>query len=147
MMIRRMALAAVFVAGLAGLVGADQKLQLKDAPAAVQKGVADNLKGATLKGLSKEIEGGKTTYEAETTLDGRSRDFVLDAAGRLLELEEEMTTDAVPAAVKAALEARGRIVKVESVTRGTTVTYEGTVEKGGRKSLVAVDASGKRLKG
>jgi hypothetical protein len=141
-----MALAAVLVAGLAGAAGADQKLQLKDAPAAVQKGVADNLKGATLKGLSKEIEGGKTTYEAETTLDGRSRDFVLDRSGRLLELEEEMATDAVPAAVKTALEAHGRIVKVESVTRGTRVTYEGTVEKAGGKSTVALDGNGKAIK-
>jgi len=146
MMIRRIALAAIFVAGLAGVPGADQKLQLKDAPAAVQKGVADNLKGATLRGLSKEIEGGKTTYEAETMLDGRSRDFVLDAAGRLLEIEEELAADAVPAAVKTALEARGRIVKVESVTRGTRVTYEGTVEKDGRKSAVALDGNGKAIK-
>jgi hypothetical protein len=145
-MIRRIALAAVFVAGLAGVMSADQKLQLKNAPAAVQKGVAENLKGATLKGLSRETEGGRTTFEAETTLDGRSRDFVLDAAGRLLEVEEEMATDAVPAAVRTALESHGKILKVESVTRGTTVTYEGTVEKGGKKSEVAVDASGKRLK-
>jgi hypothetical protein len=48
--------------------------------------------------------------------------------------------------VKTTLEAHGRIVKVESVTRGTRITYEGTVEKAGRKSVVAVDASGKRIR-
>jgi hypothetical protein len=147
MTIREIALTALFAAGMAGVLGADQKLQLKDAPAAVQKGVADNLKGGSLKGLSKEIEGGKTTYEAETMLDGKSRDFVLDATGRLLEVEDELAMDAVPAGVKTALAAQGKILKVESVTRGKTVTYEGTVEKGGKKSEIAVDASGKRLKG
>ena len=100
-----------------------------------------------MKGLSRETEGGKTTYEVETTLDGKSRDFVLDTSGRLIEVEDEMAMDAVPPAVKTALETHGKILKVESVTRGKTVTYEGTVEKGGRKSEVAVDANGKRLKG
>jgi hypothetical protein len=54
--------------------------------------------------------------------------------------------DAVPPAVKTALEMHGTILKVEAVTRGKAVTYEGTVEKAGKKSEVAVDASGKRLK-
>jgi uncharacterized membrane protein YkoI len=147
MTVRHIALTVVFAAGMAAVLGADQKLQLKDAPVAVQKGVADNLKGGTVKGLSKETEGGKTTYEVESTLDGKSRDFVLDTSGRLIEVEDEMAMDAVPPAVKAALETHGTILKVESVTRGKTVTYEGTVEKGGKKSEVAVDANGKRLKG
>lgn len=150
MTIRQIALTAVFALGMAGLVvakGADQKLQMKDLPAAVQKGVTANLNDGTLKGLSKEVEGGKTIYEVETTLNGRTRDFLLDATGRLIELEDEMAMDVVPAAVKAALEAHGKIVKVESVTRGKVVTYEGTVEKDGKKSEVAVDANGKKVKG
>jgi uncharacterized membrane protein YkoI len=153
MTIQQIALTAVLAFGMAGLVvvdradGADQKLQMKDLPAAVQKGVMANLNGGTLKGLSKEVEGGKTTYEVETTLNGRTRDFLLDATGRLIELEDELAMDAVPAAVKTALETHGKIVKVESVTRGKVVTYEGTVEKDGKKSEVAVDANGKKAKG
>jgi Protein of unknown function (DUF2874). len=153
MTIRQIALTAVLAFGMAGLVvvdradGADQKLQMKDLPAAVQKGVTANLNGGTLKGLSKEVEGGKTIYEVETTLNGRTRDFLLDATGRLIELEDELAMDAVPAAVKTALETHGKIVKVESVTRGKVVTYEGTVEKNGKKSEVAVDANGKKVKG
>ena len=153
MTIRRIALTTVLAMSMAGLVvvdgaaGADQRLQMKALPAAVQKGVTANLNGGTLKGLSKEVEGGKTIYEVETTLNGRTRDFLLDATGRLVELEDEMAMDAVPAAVKTALETHGKILKVESVTRGKAVTYEGTVEKDGKKSEVAVDANGKKVKG
>jgi uncharacterized membrane protein YkoI len=150
MTIRQIALTTVLAFGMAGVfvaAGADQKLQMKDLPAAVQKGVTANLNGGTLKGLSKEVEGGKTIYEVETTLYGRTRDFLLDVTGRLVELEDEMAMDAVPAAVKTALETHGKILKVESVTRGKAVTYEGTVEKDGKKSEVAVDANGKKVKG
>ena len=116
MTIRRIALTAALVCSMSGLLCADQKLQMNDLPAAVQKGVTANLNGATLKGLSKEIEGGKTTYEVETTLNGKTRDFILDPSGRLVELEDELAMDAVPAAVKAALETHGKVLKVESVT-------------------------------
>jgi hypothetical protein len=34
----------------------------------------------------------------------------------------------------------------QSVTKGTAVTYEGVVQKHGRKSEVAVDAGGKLIK-
>ena len=149
MTIRQIALTTMLAFGMAGVLvtaGADQKLQMKDLPAAVQKGVTANLKGGTLKGLSKEVEGGKTMYEVETTLDGRARDFLLDTTGNLVEVEDEMAADAVPAAVKAALETHGKIVKVESVTKGNVVTYEGTVEKNGKKSEVAVDGNGKKVK-
>ena len=152
MTIRQIALTTVLAMSMTGLVvvdgaaEADQKLQMKDLPAAVQKGVTANLNGGTLKGLSKEVEGGNTIYEVETTLNGRTRDFLLDATGRLIELEDEMEMDAIPAAVKTALETQGKIVKVESVIRGKVVTYEGTVEKDGKKSEVAVDANGKKVK-
>jgi hypothetical protein len=125
---------------------AEQKVQLKDLPPAVQQAVQANLKGGTLKGLSKEVEKGKTQYEVESTLNGHSRDFLLDAAGGLLEVEEELAMDAVPTAVKLALAKRGKVLKVESVTRGTSVTYEGVVEKNGKKTEVALDENGKSPK-
>ena len=41
------------------------KVKMQDLPLAVQKTVREQAKGATLHGLSKEIEDGKTFYEAE----------------------------------------------------------------------------------
>ena len=133
--------------GVTGLSAADKKVQMKDLPAAVQKTVrAEEANGAKVVGLATEVEGGKTMYEVETTVSGHTRDLMLDATGRIVETEEETSIDAVPPAVKAALEARGKVGKVETVTKGKTVTYEAVVEKNGKKSEVAVNAAGKPIK-
>jgi uncharacterized membrane protein YkoI len=130
-----------------GLAAADKKVQMKDLPAAVQKTVqAEEAKGAKIVGLATEVEGGKTMYEVETTVGGRTKDLLLDNAGAVVETEEETALDAVPAPVKAALEARGKVGKVETVTKGGTVTYEAVVEKNGKKSEVVVDAAGKAIR-
>jgi len=120
---------------------------MKDLPPAVQKAVQDQTKGLTVKGLAKEVEDGKTFYEAETTVNGHSKDFLFDTTGKLVEIEEEVSLDSVPAAVKTALEAEGKVLLVETVTKGKTVTYEGTVEKNGKKSEIPMDANGKKIKG
>jgi hypothetical protein len=49
-------------------------------------------------------------------------------------------------AVKAALEGIGKVIKVETVTKGARTTYEAQVETKGKKSEVAVDAAGKHIK-
>jgi uncharacterized membrane protein YkoI len=135
------------VVGVTGLSAADKKIQMKDLPAAVQKTVqAEEAKGAKIVGLATEVAGGKTMYEVETTVSGHRRDLLLDASGRIVEAEEETSIDAVPAAVKTAFEARGKVSKVETVTKGTTVTYEAVVEKNGKKTEVAVNAAGKPIK-
>ena len=138
---------AVSLALCAAATAADKKVQMKDLPAAVQNTVqAEEAKGATIVGLATEVEGGRKMYEVETTIGGHTRDLLLNAAGAIVETEEETAIDAVPAAVKAALEARGKVGKVETVTRGTRVTYEAVVEKDGRKTEVAVNAAGKAIK-
>ena len=132
--------------GVTGLFAAEKKIQAKDLPPAVQKAVQEETKGATIKGYAKEVENGKTMYEVETTVNGHSRDLRFDASGRLVEAEEVTTIAAVPAAVKTAFETRGKVLMVETVTKGKTVTYEAQIEKNGKKSEVAVNADGKPLK-
>ena len=78
-------------------------------------------------------------------MNGRTRDLLLDGAGVVVELEEEVTLDSVPAAVRTALAASGRVRKVEAVTKGTTVTYEAEVEAAGKASEVIVDANGRAV--
>ena len=140
-------IALALTLALTGLSAADKKVQMKDLPAAVQKTVrAEEAKGAQIVGLATEVEGGKIMYEVETTVGGHTRDLLLDAAGRIVETEEETSLDAVPAAVKTALEARGTVGKVETVVKGTTVSYEAVVEKNEKKTEVAVNAAGKPIK-
>ena len=137
---------AVLVLGAGTLSAADKKIQAKDLPPAVQKAVQDETKGATIKGYAKEVEGGKTMYEVETMVNGHSRDLTFDAKGVLVAAEEATTLDAVPVAVKTAFEARGRVLTVERVTKGKAISYEAIVEKGGKKSAIALDADGKPIK-
>ena len=88
---------AVVAAGF-GAFAADQKVELKSLPAGVQKAIRDETKGATLVGLSEEREDGKVLYEAETKVNGHTRDLLFDSTGALVEVEEEVAIDAVPAA-------------------------------------------------
>ncbi len=138
----------VSILGVApGLARAGEKdITLKEAPRAVQKTIADQMKGGTLRGLSVETEKGKTVYEAELTIDGRSRDLLIDGSGMVLEIEAEMEMSALPEAVQAGLRreaSKGSITKVEQVTRGGSVSYEALVKESGKKTReIVVGADG-----
>ena len=143
-----------FVAGVAvsaALLMADSevKVKMQDLPAPVQKAAREQLKNATLVGLNKEVEGGKTVYEVETKVNGHSRDVSLDAKGAVVEIEEETDVAAIPAPAREALTklaAGGKMGKVETVTAGSSVSYETVVTKGRRHKEVAVNADGSRHK-
>ena len=127
----------------------EKKIQRSDLPAAVQKAVDDLSKGATVNGFSQEKEKGQTFYEAEMTLDGHSKDVLMDPTGAVVELEEEVELDSLPAAVKDGLQAKagkGKLVKVESLTKhDKLVAYEAQVRSGAKKSEVQVGPDGKPL--
>ena len=126
---------------------AEAKLQLKDLPPAVRATVEAETKNATLKGLSKEKENGKTVYEVESLVNGRTRDLMVDAAGKVYEVEEQLDADKAPAAVKAALEAQGQIAVLEAVTTNGETHYEGQVKtKAGKKVSMDLGADGKPIK-
>jgi len=91
----------------------EKKIQKKDLPPAVEKAVDAETKGAEVKGFAKETEKGKTFYEAETMVNGHTRDLLFDAAGTLVEVEEATTLDAVPAPARAAFEKAGHVAKKE----------------------------------
>jgi uncharacterized membrane protein YkoI len=140
---------AVTFAACAALA-AEEKVKLEDLPAAVQAAVKEQTRTATLVGISTEKEKGKTLYEIETKVNGKSRDLLLDQAGTVVETEEEIDMEAVPAAAKAALQKRaagGSISKVERVTSGPAISYEGTIKtKSGKTTEYAVTADGKPRK-
>ena len=126
---------------------ADKKVSTKNLPPAVKATVEAESKGATVKDISSEKENGKTVYELETLVNGRTRDLMIDAAGKVYLVEEQLDIDKAPAAVRAALEAKGKIVVLESVTENGKVRYEGQVQtKAGKKVAVEVDADGKPYK-
>lgn len=139
---------AAFVAAAAVVtVAADTKLQLKDLPPAVRVTVEAETKNATLKGLSKEREDGKTVYEVESLVGGRTRDLMIDSTGKVYVIEEQLDIKDAPAPVTAALEAKGVIVVIESVMTNGKTHYEGQVKtRTGKKVVLELDADGKPIK-
>jgi uncharacterized membrane protein YkoI len=139
------------IAALGGAAtAAEKKLQMKDLPAAVQKTVQEQTKGAEIKGLSTETEKGVTTYEVETMVNGKHRDFLVNVKGVVTEVEDETAIDSIPAAAKAAIEKRaagGKVGMVETMTRGGATFYEaGYTSKDGKKHEVLVKPDGTEVK-
>jgi uncharacterized membrane protein YkoI len=125
----------------------DSKVALKDLPPEVRATVETETKNAVLKGVSKEKEKGKTVYEVESLVNGRTRDLMIDASGKVYVVEEQLNPDQAPALVRAALEAKGTILTLESVLENGTTTYEGQVKsKSGKKITMELDAAGKPVK-
>ncbi len=127
----------------------EKKIQRADLPPAVEKTVAAQSRGAMIKGFSQEKEKGRTFYEAEMTVSGRSKDILIDPTGAVVEIEEQVSVDSLPVAVKDGLQAKagkGKIVKVESLTkRDKLVAYEAKVQINGKKSEIKVGPDGKPL--
>jgi uncharacterized membrane protein YkoI len=140
---RQLAVAVAIVAAAGVVRAADQKTTLQKLPPAVRAAAEAESKGATIRGISSEKENGKTVYELETLVNGRTRDVMIDAAGKVYLVEEQLDIDKAPAPVKAALEARGTIVALESVMENGKVRYEGQVRtKAGKKVAIELDADG-----
>ena len=95
------------------------------------------------------MEKGQTFYEAEMTVNGHSKDVLIAADGTVVEVEEQVALDSLPADVKTGLQAKagkGKILKVESLTKkDKLVAYEAQVETNGKKSEVQVGPDGKPL--
>ncbi len=134
----------------ANLAGAEKPLKMENLPPAVQKTVQEQSKGATIRGLSKEEENGKTFYEAELKVNGHNKDLLIDPTGSIVEVEEQVTLTSLPPAVKTGLEkqaGKGKITFVESVTKdGAVVAYEAKIKTAGKTSEIKVSPEGAAVK-
>jgi len=143
-----LALAALLAAS--GVSAAEKRVKMASLPAAVQKTVQDQAKGATIRGLSKEIEDGKTFYEAELKVNGHNKDVLIDPAGLVVEIEEEVALDSLPAAAKDAIQkraAKGQIALVEAVSKNDSiVAYEAKIKTAGKTSEISVKPDGSPAK-
>ena len=128
-------------------LGQEKKIQRSDLPPAVEDTVVAQSRGAVIRGFSLENENGQTYYEAEMTVNGRGRDVLIDKSGAIVEVEEHVPFDSLPASVREGLQAKagkGKIVKVESITKhDQLVAYEAKVLTGTKKSEVQVGPDGK----
>jgi hypothetical protein len=127
----------------------EKKIKRSDLPPAVEKTVASQSAGATIRGFSTEKEKGQILYEVEMTVNGHSKDISMAADGSIVEIEEQVALDSLSPEIKAGLQAKagkGKILKVESLTKkDKLVAYEAQVETNGKKSEVQVGPDGKPL--
>lgn len=128
----------------------ESRVKMKDLPAAVQQTVREQSKGATIRGLSREVENGETNYEVELRVNGHNRDVLIDPSGAVVEVEEQVTLASLPAVVRTAIEqnaAGGRVSLVESLTKGGTLRwYEAHVKKAGKSREIKINPEGQLVK-
>lgn len=121
----------------------EEKISADKLPAPVKKTVKKKFPEAKIRGAAKEVEGGKTTFEVELTVEGRSVDVAMNARGKILEIEKEIPVDKLPAAVRKELKEKfpgAKIEKAEEITEGEDgpVHYEVAI-----KAEVVLTARGK----
>jgi len=96
--------------------------------------------------VSKERRDGRVVYEIESRDGATRRDLIYSPAGAVLEIEERIPVDSVPAVVRAAAErrvARGTLVGAERVTRGTVILFEVQLRLNGRSRFLTYDPEGR----
>lgn len=130
----------------------EEKIQLAEAPAAVQKTLKREAGGADIKKVTREIEDGKATFEAEVKIEGVEYLIRVAADGTLLEKEIEDEDDEMPvkfvdlpASVQKALqrEAPGaKLDTVEKLWREGRTLYEVDVAIDGKNYEIVVTAKG-----
>jgi uncharacterized membrane protein YkoI len=128
----------------------ERKLKREQLPPEVEKTVARETEGATIKGFATEVEHGRKLYEALLVVKGHTKDILIDRNGNIVEVEEQVTLDSLPVAVQDALKKRagsGTITLIESLTKnGQLVAYEAQVKQGKRRSEIQVGPNGEKLK-
>lgn len=114
-------------------------------PTAILKAFQQSYPNATIKGSAKETENGKTVWEVESIENNLTRDLIYNPDGTVVEIEEQVTIDSLPAAVSAAVKTqypKATITKAEKMTIGATIQYELTL-KGAPKGSIELTPEGK----
>ena len=127
----------------------ERPVRMKDLPPAVQAAVREQSKGAVIRGLSQETKDGQTFYEAALRVNGHGKDVLMDATGKVIEVEEQIAFSTLPPAVQTSLRklaGKGRMVLVESITKDNAlVAYEAHVRTARRVTEIKVDPNGQTV--
>lgn len=139
-------IACVVAIGVA--CGGERNVKRADLPAAVERTVAAESVGAVIRGMSRESEDdGGVYYEVELVVNDHTKDILIDTSGVIVEVEEEVTLEALPAAVREELRTkagRGKIVRIESLVKnGELSGYEARVKSGLRTREIEIVVNGR----
>jgi uncharacterized membrane protein YkoI len=118
-----------------------------DCPKPVVDAIAKAFPGASLTRCKAEKEHGRDQFEARLVRsDGAKLEVDLAPDGTILQIEEAIAVDKLPAAVSKAFAARypkGKATGAEKQTAGKVVTYEIKFDLGAARKEATFDESGK----
>jgi hypothetical protein len=144
----RLANVCLVVALVATVSMAEEPIKKSDLPVVVQKTADAQGAGASVLGYTKDKSHGSVEYEVQMRVGDHTKDVTIDPQGRVLEVEEQVAADNLPANVFHGLSAqagKGKITKIESLTRdGKIVAYEAQVS-GGKHAEIQVGPDGQKL--
>ncbi|MCC6548302.1 PepSY-like domain-containing protein [Candidatus Sumerlaeota bacterium] len=147
--------AALFAVSIAFVAQADEKDDHEESdaiteaslPAAVQATLKAHAAGATFKKASLDNEDGVKAYEVDMKgADGQSFEFVINADGQLVEMEENVKEGSIPSSISQGLKDLTPTGKTEELVRKTLVVYEVEREVGNKTYELTFDANGTILK-
>lgn len=129
--------------------GGEKKIPKSKLPPAVLQTFQQHFPTAVIKNQTVETTDGKSIYEIESVDSSRSRDVTFQADGTIVEVEQSLSENELPASVRDSLRAKypnGAIQKVESSARGSHVEYEIALKNGSKRFTVIVNSAGKIFK-
>ena len=138
---------ALTLAGNTAAPADETEIPLDKVPKPVAEAFEKKFPEATLKAAIREEEGGKVSYELESTLGGLTLDAVLTPPGEFMAIEREIKASDLPAPAVAAAKARyakGKITKAVKVDTKGKITFEAVVKKeDGKSATLLFDKDGK----
>lgn len=138
-------------AGFSSLAAGAQKTgndKGTEAPPAVLTAFHKAYPRAEIKNIGTESKDGTTYYEVESVDSVTRRDILYKEDGTAYEIEEGISGDDLPAAVKKSIDAKypgGELKKAEKITRADTTQFEVLLENNEKGTEVVFDSSGKIL--
>lgn len=138
--------AAAYVAQAAKAEEAEREVTEAEVPAAALATLKKLAAGAKITEFAEEKEHGSTFYEGSwKTPSGANMDVLVTPRGDLVEIEEQVDADQVPAAtLKAARKAAGKDVPL-AFEKKTMILYEVKFRKGDRRHELLLTPDGRRV--
>lgn len=144
------AASAIIAGGATNVLAGGEKedaIPLDKLPAAVHKALAAYAQDSEVTKADKGDEDGKKVFEFDIDQGGKKFELTLSKKGKFLGREEDIEPSAVPAAALAALKSQAGDATLSDFEKAEDkhhkISYEGTFEKGGQKTEVSVDETGK----
>jgi uncharacterized membrane protein YkoI len=138
------------IAGCTALNGGaekDKPVSMSQVPDAVKQTLKDYAAESNVKTASMGDQDGTKVYEFDIQQGARKFELTITPTGKFMGTEEDVELSTLPGAAQATLTAQARGGKLEgcekAVDENHKTTYEGVIDKNGKKTEVAVDTDGK----